>query len=135
VDADSCGNRDTVYSEDPNLSKCRMGYVIMYCGCPILWDSRLQSAFALNTMESNYVARLAALQDVIPVMHLLKEMQDQGCHVEDTLSIKCQLFEDNSGILEQAKTAKSQPRTLHINTARQPFPSDVENDLIQIHCI
>jgi hypothetical protein len=103
VDADSCGNRDPVYSEDPNLAKSRMGYVIMYRGCPILWASKLQSTFALSTMESKYVARLAALQCIISVMDLLKEMQDCINNVESNLYIKCKLFVDNSGVLSQQK--------------------------------
>jgi hypothetical protein len=86
-----------------------MGYVIMYRGCPILWASRLQSAFALSTMESKYVARSAALWQVILVMALLKEIQDRGYNMEGNLYIKCKLFADNSGVSEPAKMAKYQP--------------------------
>jgi hypothetical protein len=68
-------------------------------------------------------------------MHLLKEMQDQGYDVEDLLAINCKLFENNSGVLEQAKTAKSQPRTLDISAPWHLFCSEVENELIQIHDI
>jgi hypothetical protein len=77
---------------------------MVYNDCPILGASRLQSAFDLSIMESKYVALSTDWRDVILVMHLLKEMQDQGCDVENTLSTKCQLFEDNSGILEQEST-------------------------------
>jgi hypothetical protein len=105
VDADYCGNRDP-HSEDPNSAKSRSVYVIMYHGCPILWASRLQSVFALSTTEAEYVALSTALRDIIPVMDLLKEMQDQGHDVVSTPTIKCKHFEDNSGALEQAKTAK-----------------------------
>jgi hypothetical protein len=51
-DADPCVNRDPMYSEDPNSAKRRMGCVIMYCGCPVLWALRLQSAFSISTMDS-----------------------------------------------------------------------------------
>jgi hypothetical protein len=104
VEAASCGNRDPMYSEGPNLAKSKMGYVIMYCGCPILWASRLQSAFAPSTMESKYVARSAASRYVILVMDLLKEMQDRVYDVEGNLWIKCKLCADSSGVSEPAKT-------------------------------
>jgi hypothetical protein len=81
------------------------------------------SQFALSTTEAEYVALLTALRDVIPVMELLKEMQDNGYDVKGIPSIKCKLFEDNSGALEQAKTAKYRPRTRHINTAWHHFRS------------
>jgi hypothetical protein len=98
--------------QDPNLAKCRMGYVIMYHGCPILWASRLQSACTLNTMEFNNVSCSAALLYVIPVMDLLKEMKDRVYNVEGNLYMKCKLFEDNSGVFEQAQTAKSRPNVI-----------------------
>jgi hypothetical protein len=108
-----------------------MWYAIMYCGCPILWASRLQSAFALSTMESKYVARLAALQYIILVMDLLKEIQDHVYNVEGNLCIKFKLCADNSGVSEPAKTAQYRPRTRHINATRQHFTSYMVTDLIQ----
>jgi hypothetical protein len=107
----------------------------MYHGCPILWASRLQSVFALSTTEAEYVALSTALRDVIPVMDLLQEMQDHGYNVDGVPSIKCKVFEDNSGVFEQAKTAKYQPRTRHINAAWHHFRSYVAKGLIQIHSI
>jgi hypothetical protein len=103
VDADYCGNWDPFHSEDPNSSKSRMGYVIMYHGCPILWALRLQSVFALSTTEAEYVALSTELHDVIPLIDLLREIQDRGYNVESTPSICCKSFEDNSGAFEQAK--------------------------------
>jgi hypothetical protein len=81
------------------------------------------------------VALSTALRDHIPVMDLLKEMADQGHDVVNTPSINCELFEDNSGALEQARTAKYRPRTRHINAAWQHFRSYVASGLIQIHSI
>jgi hypothetical protein len=135
VDADYCGNRDPTHSEDPNSVKSQTGYIIMYHGCPILWALRLQSVFALSTTEAEYVALSTALRDVIPVIDLLREMQDHGYNVDRTPSIKCKLFEDNSGAFKQAKTAKYRLRTRHINAAWHHFRSYVAKGLIQIHSI
>jgi hypothetical protein len=108
ADAQYCGNWYPMYSEDP-LAKGRTEYVLMYRGYAILWASRLRSAFALIVREFKYVALSTDWRGVILVMHLLKEFQDQGDDVGDTLSIKCQLFEHHSGVFEQARTAKSRP--------------------------
>jgi hypothetical protein len=135
VDADYCGNWDPLHSEDPNSAKSRTGYIIMYHGCPILWASRLQSMFTLSTTEVEYVALSTTLRDVILVMYLLQEMQEHGYGVEGTPSIKCKVFEDNSGAFEQAKTAKYRPRTRHINAAWHHFRSYVAKGLIQIHSV
>ena len=135
VDADYCGNWDPLHSDDSNSAKSRTGYVIMYHGCPLLWASRLQTVFPLSTTEAEYVALSTALRDVISVMELLKEMKGQGYDVLDTPTLKCKLFEDNSGALEQAKTAKYRPRTRHINAAWHHFRSYVSKGLIQIRSI
>jgi hypothetical protein len=135
VDAVYCGNWDPIHSEDPNSAKRQTGYIIMYHGCPILWASRLQSVFALSTTEAEYVALSTTLCDVIPLMDLLKEIQDRSYNVESTPSIRCKLFEDNSGAFEQAKTAKYHPRTRHINAAFHHFRSYVAKGLIWIHSI
>jgi hypothetical protein len=111
------------------------GYVIMYHGCSVLWASRLQSVFALSTTEAEYVALSTALRDIIPVRDLLKEMADRGHDMVNTPTIKCKLFKDNSGALEQARTAKYRPRTRHINAAWHQFRSFVASGLIQIHSI
>jgi hypothetical protein len=79
--------------------------------------------FALRTTEAEYVALSTALCDVILVMELLKEMKSQGYDVVDTPLIKCKLLEDNSGVFEQAKKAKYQPRTRNINAAWHHFRS------------
>jgi hypothetical protein len=77
--------------------------------------------FALSTTEAEYVGLSTVLSDVIPVMDLLKKMQERGQDVVSTPMIKCKLFEDNSWALEQAKMAKYQPRTRHINAAWHHF--------------
>jgi cobalamin biosynthesis Mg chelatase CobN len=69
------------------------------------------------------------------VIELLKEMQEHGYSVDGIPTIKCKLFEDNSGAFEQAKTAKYRPRTRHINAAWHHFRSYVANRLIHIHSI
>jgi hypothetical protein len=97
VDEEYCGNWYPMYSVDPKAAKSRTEYVMVSWG-PILWPSRLQSAFTLSIMEFKYVALLTDWRDVIRVMHLLKEFQDRGDDVEDTRSIKCKMFEHNSGV-------------------------------------
>jgi hypothetical protein len=48
--------------------------------------------FALSTTEVEYVALLTTLRDVIPVMDILKEMQELRYGIEGNPSIKCKVF-------------------------------------------
>jgi hypothetical protein len=61
VDADFAGRW---HHENSHLRDCalsRTGFVIMYCGCPIHWASKLQSEIALSTTESEYMALSMAI--------------------------------------------------------------------------
>jgi hypothetical protein len=48
-------------------------------------------------------------------MDLLREMEEMGFDVQVQPMVHCKLFEDNVGVLEQARVAKYRPRMRHIN--------------------
>ncbi len=75
VDADFSGgswdpgdplNADNIYS--------RTGYVIQYAGCPIYWQSKLQTEIALSTAEAKYILLSQALRETLPMTNLMKEI-------------------------------------------------------------
>jgi hypothetical protein len=67
---------------------------------------------ALLSMESEYVGLSYALQDVIPIMELLKELKKFKFPIQTSnAKVHCKVFEDNSGALEIATTHKFRPRT------------------------
>jgi hypothetical protein len=76
VDADFAGgwgpseadNADNVYS-------CT-GFVIYYAGCPVFWQSKLQTEIVLSTAEAEYVLMLQALRETIPLATLMCEMNN-----------------------------------------------------------
>ena len=133
VDADFSGGYHKGHTHDPDTAKSRTGYVIMYNGCPILWNSKLQSEITLSTTEAEYVALSQALREVIPMIELVKEIQNKCPTVQWAKPIvKCKVFEDNSGALELANTPKLRPRTKHINIKYHHFRSHIEKKTISI---
>ena len=117
VDADFAGNWDpSIAGGDHSTAQSRHGFVLMFCGMPILHASQLQSIICLSTTEAEYVGLSRAVQDTIPVIRLLQEMKDRGFPVPTTSArVHCRVFEDNSGALEIANNPKFRPRTKHIN--------------------
>ena len=73
--ADFCGNwnKNTAKSA-PMTARSRSGYAITYTSCPKFWASKKQTEETLATMESEYVSLSQSLQDVIPLMRLVKEI-------------------------------------------------------------
>ncbi len=61
----------------PSTARSRSGWIIFYAGCPVSWDSKLQSQVALLTTEAEYIFMSQSLRDVIPVMNLLQEMRER----------------------------------------------------------
>ena len=70
ADAWNAGNLD-----DASNILWRDGYVMYYAGFPVSWKSKLQPEIVLSTAETEYIALLEALRNVIPCMEVLKEMK------------------------------------------------------------
>ena len=134
ADADFSGNwyKDTA-QHDASTVKSRTGFIIMYAGCPVVWCSKLQTQVTLSTTEAEYISLSHALREAIPLINLLKEMQDKNIStVSKTPTVFCKAFEDNSGALELAKSPKLRPRTKHINLPYHHFREHVRKRIIQL---
>lgn len=137
VDASFCGDWDPKEAAtDRDTARSRHGYIINYAGCPLLWKSQLQTEVALSSTESEYTGLSYALRDAIPIMRLLREMQNRGYPIATANArVHCRVFEDNSGALEMAKVHKYRPRTKHLNVKLHHFRDYVERKEISIHHI
>jgi hypothetical protein len=112
--------------DDPMTAKSRSGYCITYANCPIYWASKIQTEVALSTTESEYISLSQSLRDTIPLMDLIDEFKQRyDKTIVSTPTVKCKLFEDNSGALEMATTPKMRPRTKHINIKYHHFREHV----------
>ena len=125
-------NKETA-SDDPDTARSRIGYVILYAGVPILWVSKLATEICMSVTEAEYISLSESLRSAIPFMQLLNE-----CYTRDliqkptTPTVRCKVFEDNSGALEMAKVPKMRPRTKHLNTKYHFFRSFVADGSIKI---
>jgi hypothetical protein len=136
-DADFAGNWDRDDAEhDPDTARSRSGYIINYAGCPVYWQSKLQTDIALSTTESEYTCMSTALRTAIPLIGIVKEMKKLGYNViATTPKVHCCVFEDNSGAIQLAQVFKMRPRTKHINVRYHHFRAHVERGDITIHYI
>jgi Reverse transcriptase (RNA-dependent DNA polymerase) len=125
VDSDFAGNWDPeIADNDSSTANSRHGYVLKYCGMPILWASQLQSICALSSTEAEYVALSRSVQDSLLCIRLLQEMKGIGFNVPTNLThVHCKIFEDNIGAIEIATIPKYRPRTKHINNRYHFFRS------------
>ena len=71
VDASFAGDWNQNWSKEPISVFSRLGYVIYYGGCPILWHSKLESELSLSTTEAEYIVLPQASRDIILIMALI----------------------------------------------------------------
>lgn len=137
VDADFTGAWDKeLAGQDIDTARSRHGFVIMYAGTPVVWQSQLQTEIALSSTESELIGMSMALRSAIPLMGILNEMKEHGFKVHPaTAKVHCKVFEDNNGALAIAQVPKIRPRTKHINCKYFHFNSYVESGAVTLHRI
>jgi len=122
VDADFAGNWHRDDAEHSYTAWSRHGYIIMYTGCPLHWASQLQTKIALSTTKSKFIGLSMALCMTIPIMEMIKELHRLGFWFGSTKpTIHCQVFQDNSSVIEMATVPKICPQTKHINVKYHHF--------------
>ena len=132
VDADFAGGWNSIDSNCPANVLSRTGYVIMYCGCPLVWSSKLQTEIALSTTEAEYIALSQSMRELIPLIGMLSEISPVFGVVKRPPDIKCSLFEDNNSCLTLAKAPRMNPRTKYISLKYHHFRSYVAQGIVQI---
>jgi hypothetical protein len=76
VDADFAGGWDPNEADNAdNVYSCT-GFVIYYAGCPVFWQSKLQTEIALSTAEAEYILMSQSLRETIPLATLMREMNE-----------------------------------------------------------
>ena len=132
-DADFAGDWCKEYSEDPATAYSQSGFVVMLGGCPIVWQSKMQTEIALSSTESEYVCLSTCLRDVIVIQQLLHELSGRGL-IKEKLdpTFRCTVFEDNKGCIELANAPKMRPRTRHIGIKYHHFREHVRTQDVLI---
>ena len=101
--------------DDPACVKSRTGYVITFAGCPVVWQSKLQTETALSTMEAEVVALSHSCRVLLPLIDVAKQLtRAVGKDLNET-NMQVSIHEDNAGALILAKTLPPgfTPRSKH----------------------
>ena len=109
----------------------------MYAGCPIIWQSKMQTITALSTTEAELIALSTGTWEVLPLIDLVREMNTNKTFrlKYERAKMHCRIFEDNSGALEIAKIPEIRPRTKHLNNRFFHFREHVERGDMSVHDI
>ena len=118
--------------EEPASMLSRTGFVISVYGCPILWQSKLQTEIALSTTEAEYIALSQSMREVTPILQLLNELKQHLPPPPGNPKVACTVFEDNHSCIEIAKSPRMRPRTKHIALKYHHFREKVLPGMVNI---
>ena len=148
VDSDFAGRWHRDYAELRDCVLSRTGYVITYCGCPVMWSSKLQTEIALSTTEAEYIAFSTLMRSLLPMRQLIQEIHkktfvspDQICLDSNSKTYSSRLtqtnqhtkikpseiFEDNAGCIVLATTDGYRPRTKHLAVKWHHFRDQIKS--------
>ena len=103
---------------DPACAKSCSGFMIVFAGVPVMWQSKLQTETALSTMNAEIIALAACMRELIPILDLVKELaRAVGIPVGD-VNMKVSVHKNNLGALVLAETLPPQftPRSKYYAT-------------------
>jgi hypothetical protein len=76
VDADFASGWDPSEADNAdNVYSCT-GLVIYYAGCPVFWQSKLQTESVHSTAEAEYISMSQALRETLPHATLMRKMNE-----------------------------------------------------------
>ncbi|CAM9755194.1 unnamed protein product, partial [Heterosigma akashiwo] len=117
---------DADFCQDRIKGKSVTGYVIMLGDSPIVWASKLQTAFSTSTVEAEYLSLRSGLKDIMWLRHLLVDL---GCpQAEPTPAI-----EDNSACIEWAREMVVSRKNRHFHVSYHLAKEQVNLGTIQMH--
>jgi Reverse transcriptase (RNA-dependent DNA polymerase) len=99
---------DASYGDEANGRRSTSGFIVRIGQNTISWSSKKQSTVALSTAEAEYVAAAAAVQEVMSIDILLKELG-----VEQPGPIK--ILEDNQACIALSNNPIDHGRTKHVD--------------------
>jgi len=133
-DADFAGMYGHEKPTDPACAKSRSGFVIVFAGVPVMWQSKLQTETALSTMEAEIISLAACMRELIPIMDLVKELAGAVGIPVGNVNMRVSIHEDNSGALVLAETLPPQftPRSKYYATKTIWFREEIHKRDIKL---
>ena len=126
VDADFAGLYGYEDDQDPVSVKSRTGFTLTLFGCPIIWQSKLQTDITLSSTASEYVAFSMAMRELIPMRALLQEISSKlKLTVVAESLVRSTVFEDNQGCCSLVNVPKMSTRNKYLSLKYHFFRSHI----------
>jgi len=103
---------DADWGGDIGTRRSTTGYIFLYKGTPISWNSKLQRTIALSSCEAEYMAIKEAIKEQQYINAILSELKP----ILAGTAIEClNIYTDSNSAIELAKNPIYHARTKHID--------------------
>ena len=116
-DADWAGDNDSM--------KSTTGFLSMYAGGCLSWNSRLQPTVAKSSTEAEYIGLSSACDEAVWLRQLF-------CDLGHSFQQPTTIYEDNQGAIDLSYNPVHHKRTKHINVRYHSIREKVEEGTIAI---
>lgn len=99
---------DADWGSDARDRKSVSGYIIMFNNCPIAWSVKKQTSIALSSTEAEILALAKAIQDLIPLHDVTKE-------ILMCAKVNVNIFEDNQSVIKAVLNENNCGRLKHLD--------------------
>ena len=122
------GFADADYGSNLIDRKSTTGYIFVFCGGPISWQSRKQLTVALSTMEAEYMALSDAIRELLSRMYYITEL---GLSlIQPTIT-----FTDNQAAIALADGEGDYRRAKHIDIRYHFIRDHLQRGTVEINYI
>jgi hypothetical protein len=125
LQVDVCAYSDADWGNDKADRKSVTGWVAKVNGDPVSWASKKQRTVALSTCEAELYAKAAAIQEVLWLRGLMKEL---GLHTQAGSTV----HGDNQSAIAVAKNGVKGERTKHVDVKYHFVTETVEHGEVQL---
>ena len=101
------GYTDTDLADDVDSRKSTTGYLTIFAGGAMSWQSKLQKCVALSTTEAEYIAATEACKEMLWMKNFLLELG----HKQEKYVLRC----DNQSAIHLSKNSAYHSRSKHID--------------------
>ncbi|GBP84936.1 Copia protein [Eumeta japonica] len=109
VDGKISGYCDSDWANDIEDRKSCTGYIFLFQGATIIWNSKEQQIIALSTSEAEYMALASAIQEALWLKQLADEFQSE------LKGTPIGLYCDNQSAISLSDNAAYHARSKHID--------------------
>jgi hypothetical protein len=131
---------DADWAGDKTNRRSTSGCLLAVNGCPVHWAAKQQAVVALYTMEAEYIAASAGVQECLWISQLLDELgvtgTKSGQNVSDVRNVRdvpaIQLWCDNQSAIKTMENDMSKARSKHIDIRYHFIREAVRNKQVKV---